>query len=111
MKPVWIVDDDPSIRFVLERALARAQLPVRAFAGPHEVIAALDAGEAQVASLSASELDFVTTQPLSIGNARLVAAGWFSSNRWSYTGLILLIAIGLGTATFWLVRNLGRRQA
>ena len=44
MKPVWIVDDDPSIRFVLERALARAQLPVRAFAGPHEVIAALDAG-------------------------------------------------------------------
>ena len=41
MKPVWIVDDDPSIRFVLERALARAQLPVRAFAGPHEVIAAL----------------------------------------------------------------------
>ena len=43
MKPVWIVDDDPSIRFVLERALARAQLPVRAFAGPHEVIAALDA--------------------------------------------------------------------
>ena len=44
MKPVWIVDDDPSIRFVLERALVRAQLPVRAFAGPHEVIAALDAG-------------------------------------------------------------------
>ncbi len=44
MKPVWIVDDDPSIRFVLERALARAQLPVRAFAGPHEVIAVLDAG-------------------------------------------------------------------
>ena len=23
MKPIWIVDDDPSIRFVLEKALAR----------------------------------------------------------------------------------------
>ncbi|HMN20670.1 MAG TPA: nitrogen regulation protein NR(I) [Ottowia sp.] len=45
MKPVWIVDDDPSIRFVLERALARAALPVRAFADPHAVLVALDAGE------------------------------------------------------------------
>ena len=46
MKPVWIVDDDPSIRFVLERALAREHLPVRAFAHPHEVLAALEAGDA-----------------------------------------------------------------
>src|SRR3989344_1921623 len=27
MKPIWIVDDDPSIRFVLEKALARENLP------------------------------------------------------------------------------------
>jgi two-component system nitrogen regulation response regulator GlnG len=42
MKPIWIVDDDQSIRFVLEKALAREQLAVRAFASPRDVLAALD---------------------------------------------------------------------
>ncbi len=41
MKPIWIVDDDPSIRFVLEKALAREQLPTRSFVHPKEVLAAL----------------------------------------------------------------------
>ena len=44
MQPIWIVDDDPSIRFVLERALAREQLAARSFVSAAEVIAALDAG-------------------------------------------------------------------
>ena len=42
MKPIWIVDDDHSIRFVLERALAREQLVVRTFSTARDVIAALD---------------------------------------------------------------------
>ncbi len=46
MKPIWVVDDDQSIRFVLEKALAREQLPVRVFASPRDVIYALDADEA-----------------------------------------------------------------
>ena len=45
MKPIWIVDDDQSIRFVLERALAREQLAVRSFPNTREVIAALDDGD------------------------------------------------------------------
>ena len=40
MKPIWIVDDDQSIRFVLERALAREQLAVRSFSNTRDVIAA-----------------------------------------------------------------------
>jgi len=48
MKPIWIVDDDPSIRFVLEKALAREQLPVRSFATTREVLAALETDEPQV---------------------------------------------------------------
>ena len=48
MKSIWIVDDDHSIRFVLERALAREQLPVRSFASASEVIGALDGDEPQV---------------------------------------------------------------
>ena len=42
MKPIWIVDDDPSIRFVLEKALAREQLPTRSFVHPKEVLQALE---------------------------------------------------------------------
>ena len=46
MKPIWIVDDDQSIRFVLEKALLREDLPTRSFTNPREVLAALEnAGE------------------------------------------------------------------
>ena len=41
MKPIWIVDDDQSIRFVLEKALLRESLPTRSFTNPRDVIAAL----------------------------------------------------------------------
>ncbi len=43
MKPIWIVDDDQSIRFVLEKALLREDLPTRSFTSPREVLLALDA--------------------------------------------------------------------
>src|SRR6266702_4429447 len=32
MKPVWIVDDDRSIRWVLEKTLSREQIPFKSFA-------------------------------------------------------------------------------
>ncbi len=41
MKPIWIVDDDQSIRFVLEKALLREGLPTRSFTNPREVLTAL----------------------------------------------------------------------
>jgi two-component system, NtrC family, nitrogen regulation response regulator GlnG len=43
MKPIWIVDDDQSIRFVLEKALAREELPTRSFTTAREVLQALEA--------------------------------------------------------------------
>ncbi|MDO8699664.1 MAG: nitrogen regulation protein NR(I) [Rhodoferax sp.] len=42
MKPIWIVDDDQSIRFVLEKALLRENLPTRSFTNPRDVLTALD---------------------------------------------------------------------
>jgi len=48
MKPIWIVDDDQSIRFVLEKALAREEFAVRSFTNPRDVLAALDDDEPQV---------------------------------------------------------------
>ena len=45
MKPVWIVDDDQSIRFVLEKALLREQLPTRSFSSAADVLRALAASD------------------------------------------------------------------
>ena len=45
MKPIWIVDDDQSIRFVLEKALAREEFAVRSFTNVRDVIRALDADD------------------------------------------------------------------
>ena len=48
MKPIWVVDDDQSIRFVLEKALVREQFSVRAFSNPRDVLAALENDQPQV---------------------------------------------------------------
>ena len=41
MKPIWVVDDDRSIRWVLEKALQRAEMPCRLFKEAEEVVEAL----------------------------------------------------------------------
>jgi len=48
MKPIWIVDDDRSIRWVLEKALGRENLPCRAFGSAQEVISELENDSPQV---------------------------------------------------------------
>jgi two-component system nitrogen regulation response regulator GlnG len=48
MKPIWIVDDDESIRWVLEKALARENLATRSFANARDAIAALEFDTPQV---------------------------------------------------------------
>lgn len=42
MKPVWIVDDDQAIRWVLEKALARAGVATRSFSHAADVLDALE---------------------------------------------------------------------
>ncbi|MCV2349579.1 nitrogen regulation protein NR(I) [Paucibacter sp. Y2R2-4] len=48
MKSIWVVDDDHSIRFVLEKALTREGLPVRCFSNARDLLAALDEDSPQV---------------------------------------------------------------
>ncbi len=45
MKPVWIIDDDRSIRWVFEKALARENINYRSFGAANEALAALDSGD------------------------------------------------------------------
>ena len=48
MKPIWIVDDDQSIRWVLEKALARENIPHKSFSNPNDVLNALEKDTPQV---------------------------------------------------------------
>ncbi len=56
MKPIWIVDDDQSIRFVLEKALAREDLPTRSFSNPREVLKTLEADPANGPQVLVSDI-------------------------------------------------------
>ena len=44
MKPVWVVDDDRSIRWVLEKTLSREGIPFKSFASATEAISQLEQG-------------------------------------------------------------------
>ena len=48
MNTVWIVDDDDSIRWVLEKALSREGFEVRSFGAAKEVLAALEHSQPEV---------------------------------------------------------------
>ncbi|WP_062308921.1 nitrogen regulation protein NR(I) [Polynucleobacter sinensis] len=48
MKPIWIVDDDQSIRWVLEKALTRENIPHKSFSNPNDVLDALEKETPQI---------------------------------------------------------------
>ena len=48
MKPVWIIDDDRSIRWVFEKALTRENIAFKAFSSAREALTALDEEVPQV---------------------------------------------------------------
>ena len=51
MNSVWIVDDDASIRWVLEKALMREHISCELFSSVDDVLAALEEGTAECFSL------------------------------------------------------------
>jgi two-component system nitrogen regulation response regulator GlnG len=44
MKPIWIIDDDRSIRWVLEKALTREKIPFKSFASATEALGQIERG-------------------------------------------------------------------
>ena len=48
MKPVWIIDDDRSIRWVFEKALTREGIPFKAFSSAQEALGSLETSMPQV---------------------------------------------------------------
>jgi hypothetical protein len=70
----------------------------------------LDASEGKIKTVAADSSRLVVTQPLSVGNVRLIAASWLSLNQGVYVILSLIVSLALSAATVWLIRNTGRKQ-
>ena len=73
-------------------------------------MAVLNMSDAQIIASPAQDTRLISTQPFTLQNARLIAAGWFSLNNKIYVGLVLLLGLILAVATSLFVRNVGRRQ-
>ena len=78
MKPIWIIDDDKSIRWVFEKALARTDLEFKTFSSVPEAMSALEKETPQVVVSdirmpNGSGLDFlqVVKERLQIGRAHV----------------------------------------
>lgn len=70
----------------------------------------LDASEGSVVVAPARAQRLIVTQPLTIENSRLIAAGWLSLNSQIYVAAALVMAMLLALTTTLFVRNVGRRQ-
>lgn len=74
-------------------------------------VSLLTLSKAKIESLPATNMHFVVTQPLSVGNARLIAAGWLSLHSLYYVGAAIVVALLLALTTRLFVKNVGRRTS
>ncbi len=63
-----------------------------------------------VATLPVQQTRFLTTQPPSFTNLRLIATNWLSSNTLSYVVILLLSLVALGLTTSMMLSRFGRRD-
>ncbi|AWN41776.1 cellulose biosynthesis cyclic di-GMP-binding regulatory protein BcsB [Methylobacterium durans] len=71
-------------------------------------IAALDANDGSINTFEAKRSRLLETEPRSLGNLRLVFAGWLSMNPSLYVLALFAAAIALGLSTNAMLRNVGR---
>ena len=71
-------------------------------------LSVMDASGDLVGEVESAHVRYLETQPRSFGNARLIAAGWFSLNPAAYVMSALLMAAILAMTTLSLIRNSGR---
>lgn len=71
----------------------------------------LDLSSAKIDAVPVANPRFVITQPLSVGNARLISAGWLSLHALYYVGAVLALGLLLAFTTRVFVKNVGRRTS
>jgi hypothetical protein len=104
---VWTVVTSPNAETLVEAVGCLVDPRVsRQIAGRLSV---LDMSQAKIDVEPVADARFIITEPLSIGNARLIAAGWLSLHATLYVLAAMSLAVLLAVATRWFVRNVGRR--
>jgi hypothetical protein len=72
-------------------------------------VSLLDLSRAKIDVTPVTSTRYVATQPLSVGNARLIAAGWLSLNSLYYVAAAVWLGLMLAATTRLFVKNVGRR--
>ncbi len=91
------------------RASIACLLDPQVLAKVHGRLVALDASDGSVSATDATTFRYVSSGTASLGNARLVLAGWFSLNPAAFVAFALLTALCLSGTTLWFVKGIGRR--
>jgi cellulose synthase operon protein B len=73
-------------------------------------LSVLDGTTGAIADTQPETTRYVATQAFSVGNERLMVAGWLSLNPAIFILVAFLLAVPLAATTHFLVRNLGRRN-
>jgi len=71
-------------------------------------VSVLNAAEGAIVNIPVETSYLIATQPLSIDNMRLIAAGWLSLNPNIYVFMILILALLVAAATNWFLKGVGR---
>lgn len=104
----WTVVTAPSAKDLREGAEAlTAQVNWPQLAG-HITTYSNETGK--VESVPVGRFDFVSSQPWSISNYRLIAANWLSTNILSYAFLLVVLSLLIGVTTASMLAKLGRRE-
>ncbi|OWV97189.1 cellulose biosynthesis cyclic di-GMP-binding regulatory protein BcsB [Rhizobium sp. R693] len=64
----------------------------------------------KIESIPVGRFDFVSSQPWSLSNYRLIAANWLSTNILSYAFLLVVLSLLIGVTTASMLSRLGRRE-
>jgi hypothetical protein len=104
---VWTIVTSPNVDTLVESVGCLVDPRVsRQISGG---VSVLDMSQAKINVAPVADARFVMTQPLSVGNARLIAAGWLSLHATLYVLGAMMLAGLLAVATRWFVRHVGRR--
>ncbi len=105
---VWTLATAPNSRLLAQSAECLSD--PRVWAQVHGQMAALDGYEGRITAVEPATMSFVSTQPFSPTNLRLVAASWLSLNRFVYVALTVLVGFMLAFCTLRFVRSVGRSE-
>ncbi|MBX8802997.1 cellulose biosynthesis cyclic di-GMP-binding regulatory protein BcsB [Ochrobactrum sp. MR28] len=73
-------------------------------------ISAYNREKQSVENLPVQNIVFLSTQPLSFTNIRLITTNWLSSNALSYVVLLMIALVALGLSTSTMLSRFGRRD-